>query len=274
MYEENYLVKALAYRSQARLLFAENTELVRTACNLRPRPMYPVLRVALSRTVSAASLLTGILKDNQRVSLKIKTSHPDYKIFADADSWGNVRGYISDELLNAPQEYLRHISLEKMIGPRGSLQITKDIGMGGTFTGITDMPYGNIVDDLSYYFQQSEQTPTFFSLSIEMDHSGSIVRSRGVMAQLLPGGPIELIDRIKHDLLFSNFEDMQAVGKEPVRLFCGCSKDMLTPMLRALDKRELTDAYAEGRSIEIVCHVCGKSYQFQPDEIAGISGIQ
>jgi molecular chaperone Hsp33 len=269
MYEENYLVKALAYRSQARVLFVENTELVRAACSRRPMP--PLLRIALGRTVSAASLLTGVLKDNQRISLKIKTSHRDYKIFADADAWGNVSGYISDELLNASSEYLYHNSLEQLIGPRGCIQITKDIGMHGTFTDITDMPYGNIVDDLSYYFQQSEQTPTFFSLLIEMDQSGDIVRSRGVMVQLLPGAPFELIDRIKNDLLISNFEYMQAAGKEPVRLFCGCSKEMMIPMLRALEKEELTDAYAASRSIEIFCHVCGNAYRFQPGEIASIS---
>ncbi|MBB6670464.1 Hsp33 family molecular chaperone HslO [Cohnella nanjingensis] len=270
MYEENYLVKALAYHSQARILFVENTELVRAACH--QRPMLPMLRIALGRTVSAASLLTGILKDNQRISLKIKAGRRDYKVFADADARGHVRGYISDELLNAPPEDLRHISLEQLIGARGCMQMTKDIGLHGTFTGITDMPYGNIVDDLSYYFQQSEQTPTSFSLTIELDESGDIVRSRGVMAQLLPGAPNELIERIKNDLLLSNFEGMQVVGKALVRWFCGCSKDMLIPMLRALDKEELTDACAAGRSIEVVCHVCGKAYLFQPDEIARISG--
>lgn len=270
MYEDNYIVKAMAYRSQARILFVENTELVRSVCSRLP--MHPLLRIALGRTVSAASLLTGTLKDNQRISLKIKTSRPDYKIFADADAWGNVRGYISDELLNAPLEYLDHISLEQLIGSRGCMQITKDIGMNGTFTGITDMPYGNIIDDLSYYFRQSEQTISFFALFIETDESGDIVRSRGIMAQLLPGAPVELIDRIKNDLLLLIFEDIQVVGKEPVRLFCGCSKDMLIPMLRALDKEELMDVCTTGRSIEIVCHICGKAYPFQPDEIAAISG--
>jgi len=146
--------------------------------------------------------------------------------------------------------------------------------MQGTFTGITDMPYGNIVDDLSYYFRQSEQTPTFFSLPIEMEESGNIIGSRGVMAQLLPGAPIGLIERIKDDLHCFHFDDMQVAGKEPVRLFCGCSKDMLAPMLRSLDKEELTACHAAGRSIETVCHICGKAYHFQPEEIAGIIGIQ
>nr|WP_255654660.1 Hsp33 family molecular chaperone HslO [Cohnella sp. REN36] len=262
------MVKALAYRSQARLLFVENTELVKAVC---PRPMNDMLKIALGRTVSAASLLTGTLKDHQRISLKIKTGQKDGKIFADADAWGNVRGYLSDELRNAPPAYLRHLSLEQLIGSKGSLQMTKDIGMQGTFTGITDMPYGNIVDDLSHYFRQSEQTPTFFSLPIDIGASGDIVRSRGVLAQLLPGAPTELIDRIKNDLRTSKVEDMQVVGKEPIRLFCGCSKEVLFPMLHALDKEELKDAHAAGRPIEIVCHICGNAYAFQPDEFASIS---
>jgi molecular chaperone Hsp33 len=272
MYKENYLIKALAYRQQARILFVENTELVRAACNRHP--MHPILKTLLGTTVSAASLLTGILKDNQRISLKVKATQRAYKIYADADSRGNVNGYISDELANAPSKELSSITHKQLIGPNGCIQITKDIGMYGTFTGITDMPYGHIADDLSHYFEQSEQTPTYFSLSIDMDESGDIVRSRGLMAQLLPGAADDLIDRLKSDLASSNFDDMQTVGTEPVRLFCGCSKEMLIPLLHALDKDELAQACATGSPIEIVCHVCGSKHPFLPEEIARLTSIR
>ncbi|MGO4275252.1 Hsp33 family molecular chaperone HslO, partial [Paenibacillus sp. TAF58] len=89
---DNYLIKTLAYNKQARILFVENTDLIRAVCN--HDHMNKLLKTALGKTVSIASILTGILKGNQRISLKVKTSNPNYKIFADVDSKGNVRGYI------------------------------------------------------------------------------------------------------------------------------------------------------------------------------------
>ncbi len=57
---------------------------------------------------------------------------------------------------------------------------------------ITDMPYGNIVDDLSHYYTQSEQTPTWISTYLVFNEQDQIVLSRAVLVQLLPGSPITL----------------------------------------------------------------------------------
>ncbi len=38
------------------------------------------------------------------------------------------------------------------------------------------------------------------------------------------------------------------------------------------DKDELMDACTTGRSIEVVCHICGKAYPFHPDEILTCPG--
>jgi molecular chaperone Hsp33 len=284
---DNYLIKTLAYNKQARILFVENTDLIKDVCN--HDPMNKLLKTALGKTVSIATMLTGILKGTQRLSLKVKASNPNYKIFADVDSMGNVRGYISDELLNMPSVYLNHLSIEQLIGARGCIQVTTDIGMNNVFTGITDMPYGNIVDDMSHYFKQSEQTPSWFSVHIVFNEKNEIVLSRGVMAQLLPGAPVHLIHRIRNvisehqsymidpensktfkELPYSIFKDINIVGIEPVRLFCGCSKAILYPMLYALDKEELANAYKNNSELEIVCNVCGRKYNFDSSEIASL----
>ena len=80
---------------------------------------------------------------------------------------GNIRGYINDALLNAPLDNINNLSVEELIGDKGYIQVLKDLGMYSIFTGITDMPYGNIVDDFSYYFKQSEQTDSFFSVKVQ-----------------------------------------------------------------------------------------------------------
>jgi molecular chaperone Hsp33 len=111
---DNYIIKTLAYNKQVRILFVDNTVMIREICN--QLNMNKLLKTALGTTVSIASLISGILKGNQRISLKINASNRNYKIFADVDSTGNVRGYINDELLNASLDYANGLSIEQLIG--------------------------------------------------------------------------------------------------------------------------------------------------------------
>lgn len=280
----NYILKTLVYNKQVRIFFMENTDMIKEICN--HKNINKSLKTALGKTVSIAALISGILKGNQRVSIKISASNRNYKIFSDVDSMGNIRGYINDALLNAPLDDINNLSIEELIGDKGYIQVLKDLGMHNIFTGITDMPYGNIVDDFSYYFKQSEQTDSFFSVNMVYNENNEITLSRGIMAQLLPGAPVSLIDTIKeiisenHSVLsslredgnfkeipFLLFRDIEMVEQYPVQFLCGCSKEVFYPMLYSLNKEELVDAYKSEKSIEIVCNVCGKKYSFSPREI-------
>jgi len=262
-------------------MFIDNTDIIMQLC--KNKNMDKLLKIVLSRTVSIASLISRNLKSDQRISLTINPTDRKYQIFADADSLGNVRGYINDELLNAS---LDNISIEELIGSEGYIQVTKDIGMDKLFTGVTEMKYGNIVDDFSYYFEQSEQTSALFSLNIVLNESNEIVLSRGIYVELLPGAPIELIDNIKNIIsdnelllytLDSNkdfkdipnllFENIEILGIDPIQFFCNCSKDFFYNILSTLDKDELVDAYEFDKPIEIVCNRCGKKYEFCKKEI-------
>jgi molecular chaperone Hsp33 len=284
---KNYIIKALAYKKQVRILFLENTEMINEICD--HKNINKLLKTALGRTVSVASLISGILKGNQRVSLKVSATDRNFKILADADSMGNVRGYINDELLNAASNCTDNLSIEQLIGEKGCIQVLKDLGMNSLFTGVTDMPYRNIVDDFSYYFKQSEQTTTYFYVNIRYNENNDVILSRGVMAQLLPGAPVSLIDDIReiiseNQALMCNlderktfeeiaallFEDLHVLEAEPIQFFCGCSKEIFYPMLYSLNKEELVCAYENNEEVEIVCNVCGKKYRFNQHEIKGI----
>jgi molecular chaperone Hsp33 len=284
----NYILKTLAYNKQVRIFFMENTDMVKEICNYKN--ISKSLKTALGETVSIATLMSGTLKGNQRVSIKINTSNRRYKIFADADSMGNIRGYINDTLLNAPLDTINNLTVEELIGDKGYIQVLKDLGMHSIFTGVTDMPYRNIVDDFSYYFKQSEQTDTIFSVNMTYNGNNEVELCRGIMAQLLPGAHICLIDTIKevvsqNQCILSNlresenfnkipyllFRDIEIVEQYPVQLFCGCSKEAFYPMLYSLNKDELVDAYKNEKSMEIVCNACGKKYSFSPQEIRSLA---
>ncbi|MGG3306987.1 Hsp33 family molecular chaperone HslO [Paenibacillus lautus] len=285
MQNGNFVLQTLAYNHQVRILFVENTELLNDMCH--PPSMHKLLKTAWGQTITSACLIIGTLKDNQRLSLKIKFSNARHKIFADVDSMGNVRGYLSDELVHITPDQLNHIHLKQIVGDKGSIHITKDLGMNSLFTGITDMPYRNIIDDLSHYYQQSEQTSTDFYSYIQFNENEEIVLSRGIMVQLLPGCPPHRIQQIKKELRThqyiladkSNglmeipgkiFKDIEIVGSIPIQHFCGCSKEVLYPILHSLEKKDLKYAVMKAEPIELVCHICGSKYDFEPHEIAGL----
>jgi molecular chaperone Hsp33 len=281
---DNCIIKTLAYNKQVRILFMDNTNMVNEIC--KGKNMNKLLKNALGKTVSIASLMSGILKGNQRVSLKINMSNPKFIIFADADSNGNVRGYLSDALIDASFDEIGNLTIEQLIGKKGSIRVMSDLGMNNIFTGITDMPYRNIVDDFSYYYNQSEQIPTHISLDILFDKNNEVISSRGIFVQLLPGAPANLLNKIKkiiseNDSVLSSIEnnttfnelvvtlsdESEFIGIESLQLFCGCSKKILYHILHSLSKDELVDSVQNNKPIETVCNICGTKYSFEPNEI-------
>ncbi|GIP18607.1 hypothetical protein J40TS1_42490 [Paenibacillus montaniterrae] len=283
----NYMTKILASNKQARILFTENTDLIRKICS--NQNTNKLLKTLLARTVSCASLLTGLLKENHRISLKVSASKRNYKVYADVDAEGNVRGFIGDDLLNALNEEISPFTVEQFIGDRGCIQMTNDIGMNSIITGITDMPYRNIVDDISYYYSQSEQTPTWISTYIIFNEQDQIALSRAVLVQLLPGSPLTLLQQIRKiitdskpiflnatdkdtmkELPFTIFDDAEFLETKPMQLYCGCSKEMFYSMLYALGQEEILNACISGSTIEFACNVCGSKYMFHPEELKNL----
>jgi molecular chaperone Hsp33 len=283
----NWIIKTLAYNKQVRILFMDNTNMIKEI--FKGKTMNKLLKSSLGKTVSMASLMSGVLKGNQRVSLKINTSNPDFKIFADADSNGNVRGYLSDAWLDASFDDMHNLTMEQLIGNKGSIRVISDLGMNNIFTGITDMPYKNIVDDFSYYFKQSEQIPTHISYNIVFDSKNEIILSRGIFVQLLPGAPANLINKIKKiisenysflsstenntafkEIVLKLFDESEVIGMGSLQLFCGCSKEMLYHILHSLSKDELVDSVQHNKPIETVCNICGTKYSFDPNEIKNL----
>src|SRR5690606_17939357 len=101
-------------------------------------------------------------------------SEPKYKVFADADAKGNVRGYLNGELLKISNDPINKISLDRLIGNKGTIRVIKGSAMN-QFTGITDMPYRNIVDDISHYFIQSEQTQTYIGANLGFGNDNCVL---------------------------------------------------------------------------------------------------
>ncbi|OZB96387.1 Hsp33 family molecular chaperone HslO [Paenibacillus sp. XY044] len=283
--KSSWIAKSIAFDGKVRIIFMDNTHLLQEIFNRRN--MSPVMMEALGRTVSAAGLIAGLLKDPQHMSLKIRTSSAGLNIFADADATGNVRGYLSEEWSHLPTD---RVSLGEIIGSRGTMHVVQETGMNRMFTGITDMPYANITDDISHYYGQSEQTPTWVTLNICIDHQKQrVTSSRGMLAQLLPGGYPGLMQQVKEtvgrsDFMLGSHQQYEAhhellpslpgggaiLETKSLQWYCECSKEMLCGLLLSLEREELINFVLQAEPAEVVCNHCGETYEFSPTEIQNL----
>ncbi|GIN73735.1 hypothetical protein J14TS2_42100 [Bacillus sp. J14TS2] len=278
---ENTIVKTLIYDKQVRLFFVDNTKLINDILGLN-KETNKILKLTLGKTISVMSLMSATLKGDQRISLQMTMSDPQYKVFADGDAKGNIRGYLNNALLGVADE----ISLERLIGHKGTIRVIKGAGFN-QFTGITDMPYRNIVDDISHYFIQSEQTQTYIGTNLEFAHDNRILFSHALYAELLPGAPAELMNQVEDTVntnwdffkdskgnieknLSQLFKDVKVIGYRPVQFFCGCSKEMFYGMLHSLSTNELEQVIHNKESIDTACQICGRTYHFHYNEIQGL----
>lgn len=116
------------------------------------------------------------------------------------------------------------------------------------------MPYRNIVDDISHYFIQSEQTQTYIEINFGFGNHNGVLFSNAIYAELLPGATLDLIHEVEqtgitHREFFTSlnkysknnieeklselFQDVKVIGYSPVQFFCGCSKEMFYGMLHS-----------------------------------------
>ena len=84
-----------------------------------------------------------------------------------------------------------------LYGP-GFINVTKLLeGNRTPFTGQTMMQYGDLAKDLALYYNESEQTPTMFSLSVNFDKQGRVIGAGGLFLQALPGCSDDVLEKLQ-----------------------------------------------------------------------------
>ena len=81
--------------------------------------------------------------------------------------------------------------------PTGNLTVIRDLQMKEPYIGSCALVSGEIAEDITNYFVQSEQVPTACALGVLVDIDQSVRAAGGYLIQLLPGTPDEVIDRIE-----------------------------------------------------------------------------
>lgn len=249
----------------------------------------PTATAALGRVLTAASMMGNMQKvENGALTLQIKGGGPLGTILATSDAEGNVRGYVQNPGITLLEKYAGKLDVGAAVGTDGMLTVIRDLQMKEPYIGSIKLVSGEIAEDVTAYFAQSEQIPTACALGVLVAENHRVRAAGGYLLQLLPGAPDDTIDRLEagireagpvtplldagitpEELLRRVMPgcELEIFEREPVEYRCYCSRERVTSTLIAIGRKDLQEIVDEGKPIQIECQFCDTVYTFTPEEI-------
>ena len=252
----------------------------------------PVATAALGRTLLAASMMGDMLKiDGASLTLQIKGGGPLGTVLAVSDNSGNVRGYVQDPHVELREKAPGKLDVGWAVGTEGSLTVIKDLCMKEPYVGTVPLVSGEIAEDITSYFAESEQIPTACALGVLVDVDQSVQCAGGYLIQLLPGADDAAISAIEQGIarvgpvtealrgglsarelveqVLSEFQ-LEVLSEEPVEYRCYCSRERVTRALISMGREELNSLIREQGRAELTCQFCDKVYHYTNEELEGL----
>jgi molecular chaperone Hsp33 len=284
---EDKLVRATAKEGSIRIIAASTTKLVNEAVSIHK--CYPTAAAAFGRMLTAGSLMGAMLKSSSdSLTLRISGGGSAKGILVTSYADGHVKGYIGNPMANLPPNNKGKLDVGGIIGTNGNLTVTRDLGLKEPYSSQVPIQTGEIGDDLAYYFTISEQTPSAVALGVLVDVDLSIKSSGGFIIQMMPGADTDLSDSLTYklqrippistmldqkkdiyDILNYIFEDMdlKTLDELSPSYRCDCSRERVERAFISIGLKDLNEIYKEGKSEEIKCNFCNKSYEFTHEQI-------
>ena len=284
----DYIVRAISADGYVNAAAMSALEIVRRAAEIHHST--PTATAALGRGLTAASLMGNMQKvEEGSLTLQIRGGGPLGSMVCVPDGVGNVRGYVQNPQLPLMEKYPGKLDVGAAVGTDGMLTVIRDLQMKEPYVGSTALVSGEIAEDVTAYFAQSEQIPTACALGVLVERDLSVQAAGGYLFQLLPGAPDAVIDQLEagirqagpvtgmlsrgmtpEEILLAVCPDMQMLETTPVAYRCYCSRKRVQGALVSLGRQELADIVRAGETVHVGCQFCDADYQFTPQEIAGL----
>ena len=277
---EDILTKATV--DGVRIYALRTTNLVREAT--KQHGCSHLASAALGRAMNGALLLAAMMKDNERISLRLKGDGPLGEVVADAEGT-HVRGYVEN-----PDAFLPLKDGKLDVGGgigEGNIIVTRYLQNAEPFTGYCELADGEIATDLTKYLYVSEQTPSSVGLGVLVDKDGEVTAAGGYFIQAMPGCTDEVLEQLEKNinrmpyvtqLLEIGYTPEKIIGiigrdldvdyKEslPVEFKCRCSRERILDALAGLDANSLEEM-SQDEITEAHCQFCNTTYKFTQKEI-------
>lgn len=242
---------------------------------------------ALGRAMNGALLIAATMKDNERITLRLKGDGPIGEVIADAEGT-NVRGYVGDPDVFLPLKNGK-LDVGGALGA-GNIIVTRYLQNSEPFTGYAELVDGEIASDLTNYLYTSEQTPSSVALGVLVDKEGKIIASGGYFIQAMPGCTDETLAKLEENISLTPYvTQLLELGYTPAKMIetiargldvtiqesvevtfkCRCSRDKVLETLATLGQEDIA-SMSEDEETEVHCQFCNETYKFSREEIAGL----
>lgn len=283
-------IRAIAADAAIQITVVQTTGMVERARNIHKT--LPLATAALGRTLTITSIMGSQLKvDDGSVTVQVRGDGPLGTIVCVADSQGYARGYLQNPAVDLPLRPDGKLNVGAGVG-RGQLVVVKDIGLKEPVSGMVGLVNGEIAEDVTRYFAESEQIPSACALGVLVDTDQSVKQAGGYLVQLMPGARDSDIDRLEQNIqkagamtaMLDRDMTLEQIAEAILDGFtvhfldeaeigyrCNCSEAKVTRALISLGEGELLQMADEGKPAEITCQFCDRVYTFTPESLRALA---
>ncbi|MBM7555147.1 Hsp33 family molecular chaperone HslO [Thalassobacillus pellis] len=283
---EDYLVRATAYDGMVRAYAIQSTNTVEEA--RRRQDTWATASAALGRSLTISAMMGAMLKGEDKLTVKLEGNGPIGAVIVDANARGEVRGYVKNPHVDFDLNSQGKLDVARAVGTEGTLSIVKDLGMRDHFTGQVPIVSGEVSEDFTYYFANSEQVPSAVGAGVLVNPDHTILAAGGFIIQMMPGATDETISLIEKKLtemppisslvregntpeeILSRLlgeSELNILDRMPVQFRCRCSRERVEVALSSLGDEELQTMIEEDKGAEAKCHFCNEAYQFDENDL-------
>ena len=150
---------------------------------------------------------------------------------------------------------------------------------------------GEIAEDLTYYFANSEQIPSTVGLGVLMEKNNTVKCAGGFIIQLMPFAKEEMIRQLEENLknvtsvtalldkgytpeqlldaLLGNL-GLEITDTMDTRFYCNCSKERVEQAVVSIGRKDIQEMIEDGKNIEVKCHFCNTAYHYTVEDLKRI----
>ena len=282
----DYVVRGTAMNDEIRVFAATTRNLVQKAHELHHTAALPT--AALGRTLTAGIMMGSMLKgDRDLLTIIMKGNGPLGGVTVTADSHGHVKGFVYNTDAVLPPKSKGHLDVGGGFG-KGTLTVVRDLGLKEPYSSTINLVSGEIAEDLTYYFAESEQVPSSVGLGVLVGTDQNVRQAGGFIIQLMLDCSEEAEQKLEANLRkIKSVTQMLEEGMTPEQMLahimpdmeleimektsaefrCDCSRERVSGALMTVGKKEMQDMISEQKPVELQCHFCGKKYVFTVGEL-------